>query len=153
VDWWINCQSTLKLKNAGMKLIYLLSGILICCCSFSNCDKDENFTCVEFKDEVTTLDPDPVHATNYVNVLLSPLFPYPTLEDPLGHEANLSLFAEKLEQHCDVEVLIECYTCIETFPVQSHVMVTLDSAGVMISRTLDIRTPPDTIMTLQHIHR
>ena len=43
-----------------MKLIYLLTGVLICCCSFSNCDKDENFSCPGFKDEVVTLDPNPV---------------------------------------------------------------------------------------------
>jgi hypothetical protein len=136
-----------------MKLIYLLSGILIVCCSFSNCDKEENFTCVEFKDEVTSLDPDPVAATNYVNALLSPFFPSPTVEDPLGHEANLILFAENLEQHCAIEVIIECYACIETFPVQSHVLIRLDSAGIEISRTLDIRTPADTVMTLQAIHQ
>ena len=135
-----------------MKLIYLLSGVLICCCSFSNCDKDENFTCVEFKDEVIALDPDPEQAMNYVNALLSPMFPYSTMEDPIGHEANLILFAEKLALHCNVDVSIECYACIETFPVQSHVVVKLDSAGVMISRTLDIRTPTDDVMTLLAIH-
>ncbi len=135
-----------------MKLMYLLTGVLICCCSFSNCDKDENFTCVEFKDEVTALDPDPIQATNYVNALLRPLFPYPTFEDPTGHEANLILFADRLEQHCKVDVTIECYGCIETFPVQSHVLVKLDSAGVIVNRTLDIRTPADTVMTLQGIH-
>lgn len=136
-----------------MKLMYLLAGVLICCCSFSNCDKDENFTCVEFKDEVIALDPDPIQATNYVNALLRPLFPYPTLEDPIGHEANLILFAEKLEQHCEIEVTVECYGCIETFPLQSHVLVKIDSAGVMVNRTLDIRTPADTEMTLQGIHQ
>lgn len=136
-----------------MKLIYLLTGVLICCCSFSNCDKEENFTCVEFKDEVATLDSDPIQATNYVNALLSPLFPYPTFEDPTGHEANLILFAEKLEQHCNVDVTIECYGCIETFPVQSQVLVKIDSAGVIVNRTLDIRTPADTLMTLQGIHQ
>ena len=135
-----------------MKLIYLLSGILFCCCSFSNCDKDENFTCVEFKDEVITLDPDPVQATNYVNALLSPLFPNPTAEDPTGHDDNLKHFADRLEQHCNVDVSIDCYGCIETFPVQSHVIVKLDSAGVIVNRTLDIRTPADTVMTLQGIH-
>lgn len=136
-----------------MKLIYLLTGVLICCCSFSNCDETDNFICVEFKDEVIALDPDPVQATNYVNALLSPLFPYPTFEDPTGHEANLILFADRLEQHCNVDVTIECYGCIETFPVQSHVLVKLDSAGVIVNRTLDIRTPADTVMTLQGIHQ
>ncbi len=136
-----------------MKLMYLLTGVLICCCSFSNCDETDNFICVEFKDEVIALDPDPVQATNYVNVLLSPLFPYPTFEDPTGHEANLILFADRLEQHCNVDVSIECYGCIETFPVQSHVIVKLDSAGVIVNRTLDIRTPVDTVMTLQGIHQ
>ena len=136
-----------------MKLMYLLTGVLICCCSFSNCDKDENFSCPGFKDEVVTLDPNPVLATDYVNTMLSQLFPNPTAEDLLGHESNLIHFAENLQRHCDVEVTIECYGCIETFPVQSHVIVKLDSAGVIVSRTLDIRTPADTTMTLQGIHQ
>lgn len=136
-----------------MKFIYLLTGVLICCCSFSNCDETEDFTCVEFKDQVATLEPDPVQARNYINAMLARFSPNPTTEDPIGHNENLKLFAERLEEHCDVDALIECYACIETFPHQSHVLIRLDSAGMMISRTLDIRTPGDTLMTLLGIHR
>lgn len=136
-----------------MKFIYLLTGVLICCCSFSNCDKDENFTCVEIKDGLATLESDQVQLTNYINALLSPLLPNPTAEDPAGHRENLNTFASGLGQDCDLEVLVECYACIETFPHQSHVLIRLDSAGMMVSRTLDIRTPGDTLMTLVGIHR
>lgn len=135
-----------------MKLIYLLTGVLICCCSFSNCDGIEGFTCVAFKDELIALDPSPVPTTNYVNSLLGSLSPNPTVEDPTGHEENLNTFAIWLGEDCDLAVTVECYVCIETFPAQSHVLVKLDSAGVMISRTLDIRTPGDTLMTMLGIH-
>ncbi len=136
-----------------MKFMYLLTGVLICCCSFSNCDETEDFTCVEFKDQVATLEPDPVQAKNYINAMLALFSPNPTTEDPIGHDENLIRFADRLEEHCDVDALIECYACIETFPHQSHVLIRLDSAGMMISRTLDIRTPGDTLMTLLGIHR
>ena len=85
-----------------MKLIYLLTGVLICCCSFSNCDKDENFTCVEFKDELTTLDPDLVQVTNYINSRLNLLFPDPTSEDPIGHEATIGGVVVKAEVRTEV---------------------------------------------------
>ncbi len=134
-----------------MKVIYILSGVLICSFLFSNCDKDENLTCVEFKDELTTLEPDLGQVTNYINSRLNLLFPDPTSEDPIGHEANLNLFAEKLEQDCAVEVTIECYACIYTLPAQSHVRIQLDSAGTMIHRALDIWTPEDNLMTLRAI--
>ncbi len=136
-----------------MKLIYLLTGVLICCCSFSNCDKDDNFTCVEINDGLTTLEPDPDKLTNYINVLLSPLLPNPTAEDPIGHRENLNTFASSLGQDCDLEVLVECYACIYTLHAQSQVRIMLDSAGTTISRTLGIWTPTDTVMTLQGIHQ
>lgn len=135
-----------------MKLIYLLTGVLICCCSFSNCDKDDNFTCVDIKDGLTKLEPEQVQVANYINALLSPLLPNPTAEDPTGHRENLNTFASLMGQDCDLDVLVECYACIETFPVQSHVLVKLDSAGMIVNRTLDIRTPADTVMTLVNIH-
>ncbi len=136
-----------------MKRIYLLTCVLIYCCSFSNCDGTDQFACVELSDELISLDPDPVHATNSINAWLSVLPPDPTLNDPLGHEQNLNVFIQRFSQHCGLDVSIECYGCIETFPVQSHVLVRLDSAGTVISRTLDIRTPGDTMMTLLDIHQ
>jgi hypothetical protein len=136
-----------------MKYIYLLTGILICCCSFSNCDEVAGATCDAVIYELVFLDPDLAEAKNHINSLLMDLPPVATVGDPIGHEENLNTFVERFNQSCALTAVIECYGCIETFPVQSHVTMILDSAGVKIHRTLDILTPGEALMTLRGVHR
>jgi hypothetical protein len=136
-----------------MKLIYLLTGVLICCCSFSNCDDAEYFSCIELKAELSSFDLEHAELTSFINAQLGTFPPNPTDADPLGHEQNLNTFASGLVEFCDLAVEVECYACIFTLPAQSHVLIQLDSFGTVVSRTLDIRTPEDMVMTLQNIHR
>lgn len=135
-----------------MKLFYVLAGIVTCCCSFSNCDGENYSHCDAFKEDLVFLSTDPVYAKSEVNYLLHDLTPSPTATDELGHEMNFAIFVDRLKSDCFPDATIGCYACIETLPVQSEVIIKLDSAGTQITRLIDIQTPADSVMTFLDIH-
>lgn len=87
-----------------------------------------------------------------IDNMLEDLLPVPLTDDIIGHEENLTVFVEKLKNECALTASIECYGCIETLPVISHISIQLDSAGTTINRYLDIATPSGKAMTLIDIH-
>ena len=87
-----------------------------------------------------------------VDDVLDDMFPAPVADDMIGHQYNLELFKKRLKDDCNYTATIECYACIETFPVLSEVTLNLDSAGISVQRTLDIVTPSDGVMNLRAIH-
>lgn len=91
-------------------------------------------------------------AQDGINEILVDLTPLPTDDDPIGHEANLNIFVERLSESCDIEATIGCYACIETFPLLSHVEITIDSGSVQVHRSIDIVTPEGSVMSLRNIH-
>lgn len=128
---------------------HLLFIVFILCMSFT-CDTDDYSPCEDIRKGLVQLDV--ALAKPAIDVMLDDLNPEPTTQDPIGHEENLSLFVELLNIQCSVEASIECYGCIETFPVLSHILVSIDSAGISVIRILDIKTPADSLMTLKEIH-
>jgi hypothetical protein len=115
------------------------------------CDKETTSPCEFLIDGVVHFDA--TLAQSQIRLWLDSLQPQPTTEDPIGHEANLQSFVQDLKTDCGIEASIECYACIETFPVLSHVTMNLDSAGISVYRVLDIVTPTDSIMSLRDIHQ
>jgi hypothetical protein len=132
-----------------MKLVSFLSGVLICCGAYS-CQDELAGGCEEFTAGLLYMDVE--KASDHINYWLEDLPPSPVSGDPIGHKINLDVFVDRLQSYCSVQVELGCYACIETYPPQSHVTIRLDSAGTEITRTLDIRTPSDTLMTLLNIH-
>lgn len=67
--------------------------------------------------------------------------PVPVADDELGHEANLNDLVAELNSCAGLTAEIYCYACLESFPPQSRVDFTIDSAGVAVPRYMYIRTP------------
>ncbi|HEY3386869.1 MAG TPA: hypothetical protein VGK46_10185 [Saprospiraceae bacterium] len=134
-----------------MKLLYVLTGVLISCIAFSCEDDFARIDCAELRAALIALDVE--DASVHINALLEDLQPVPVSGDPYGHEINLELFVDRLQSNCSLQVELECYACIETYPPQSHVTISLDSSGTEVTRTLDILTPKESEMTLHNIHR
>jgi hypothetical protein len=106
--------------------------------------------CEKLKEGLIMLDEE--QTLPILNQMLDEYDPSPGASDLIGHEANLAAFVEKLESDCGIDALLECYGCVETFPVISHVRMSLDSSGVLVDRTIDIRTPSDGKLLATGIH-
>ena len=114
------------------------------------CEDTISYPCEEIREGLLNIDT--AIAKDGINEILVDLVPVPTGNDPVGHEENLAVFVERLNESCDIEATIGCYACIETLPLLSHVEITLDSASVQVHRSIDILTPEGTVMSLKNIH-
>ena len=129
--------------------IFLLS-VLLLGFVWNGCRDTVELHCKELREGLAEADVEKV--ADELNDLLSDLSPNPTNDDLTGHRLNLDEFVERLDDQCGFEVNVECYACIETFPVISEVGIDLDSSGFSIRRILDIRTPGDGLMTVTGVH-
>ncbi len=88
-----------------------------------------------------------------INKLVTDLEPVITDSDNIGHKENLCLLIERLNAQCDnIRAELICYACILTGILQSEILVTTNSAGTTIYRTVDISTPDDDILNCVRIH-
>ena len=134
-----------------MKIFTLLTGMFILFV-ISACEGDSvNLPCQELTTSLITVNVP--QAAIEINAILDDFPPVPTEIDPLGHEENLKTFVKELRAGCSLNADIDCYGCIETFPVQSHVHILLDSTGTQVHRVLDILTPGNGVMTMHNIHQ
>ena len=89
-----------------------------------------------------------------VNKLVKDLEPQISGSDRFGHKQNLDKLIERINTQCgEVTAELICYACIETNPPQSEILVTTDSSGTLIYRTLDINTPDDDILSCMRVHK
>ena len=100
--------------------------------------QDDLYT--DFCDDVVTLEVDNIQ--NYVDDILEDLPPLPVPGDNLGHEENLINFIDVLhaENPC-ITAYIDCYACIEVFPPQSALLLSVRTGSVVEERYLYIVTP------------
>ena len=114
------------------------------------CKDSIELPCPELRSSLAELDA--VAAAEILNDLLKDLSPVPTNDDLTGHRANLDLFVERLDDQCGFQADVVCYACIETYPPISEVGINLDSSGISIRRTIDIRTPDGALMSVTNVH-
>jgi len=89
-----------------------------------------------------------------INKLAKDLEPQISGSDRFGHKQNLDKLIERINTQCgEVTAELICYACIETNPPQSEILVTTDSSGTLIYRTLDINTPDDDILSCMRVHK
>lgn len=127
--------------------LFCLSLVLL----FAGCKDTVTYPCSDIREGVLNFDLE--QAKPGIDQMLEDLAPVPDSTDNIGHEDNLDIFIDRLTSECDFDATIECYGCIETFPVLSHVLIGLDSSGIQIQRALDILTPATGVMTLKNIHQ
>ncbi|NNF22602.1 MAG: hypothetical protein HKN67_11730 [Saprospiraceae bacterium] len=87
-----------------------------------------------------------------VDNILYDLLPQATHDDPLGHYYNLMIFVDELNRDDCMYASIICYGCIESFPLQSEVLVEIDDGQYITEKVLDIATPPDSEMYFVGLH-
>ncbi len=76
-----------------------------------------------------------------------------TGDDPFGHMQNLASIIIDINAVCDTNLaVLQCYACIETFPLQSEIRISLNDNGNTIERIIDINTPSDAVMTFAGMH-
>ncbi len=90
---------------------------------------------------------------NEVNKLSQDLFPTPTDLDEFGQFENLKTLVERLNANCpQLRAELFCYACIETFPVQSEILVNFNFLGINYERIIDISTPDDAVLRSLRAH-
>jgi len=87
------------------------------------------------------------------NKLLYDLFPKISSNDPYGHRENISTFINRINSECDnISAELICYARIKTYPPQSEILLTTDSAGVSVNRTIDLLTSSEDKLSFVRIH-
>jgi hypothetical protein len=60
----------------------------------------------------------------------------------------------RINSKCEnISAELICYACIETYPPQSEILLTTDSVGASINRTIDILTPSKDKLSFVRIHK
>ncbi len=89
-----------------------------------------------------------------VNKLLADLNPKTTSYDPTGNRENISTLVNRINSKCEnISAELFCFACIETYPPQSEILLTADSIGVSVNRTIDILTPSKEKLSFVGIHK
>ena len=139
------------MKQNNVLFLLFLTFVLFSCDSLTNHEID-TINCDKLQSGIIDINVQTV--STEVNKLLKDLKPQISGSDRFGHKENLDKLIERINSQCgEVTADLICYACIETNPPQSEILVTTDSSGTLIYRTLDIRTPDDDIMSCVNVHR
>ena len=91
--------------------------------------------------------------TTEINKLTIDLEPKVNQNDEFGHRENLNILINLLNSNCDsINFELICYACIETLPLQSEILVSIDSVGTIVKRVVDILTPNTDVLNCIRIH-
>lgn len=108
--------------------------------------------CDNLKEGIIRLDSDIVQKE--INKLLSDFKPQSTKDDPIGHEKNINILIDRLNNNCDnCNAELFCYACIKTLPPQTEIVLEVDSSGTSINRIIDILTPADNKLQCLRVHK
>ncbi|MCB0630451.1 MAG: hypothetical protein R2824_00715 [Saprospiraceae bacterium] len=121
--------------------------------SYTACSKDTfNINCGTFQTDLIDRNEDGLRT--HINQFTQDLFPDPTPDDSLGHAENLRILVRRIKDQCSsLDADIGCYACIETLPLQSEIVILLDSAGVQVLRIIDITTPEGDKLSYSSVHQ
>ena len=118
-------------------------------CSFQ-CKDETLLPCMELRTSLVEFDNST--AIHILDQKLEDLLPHPTSTDQLGHEANMNIFISRLKDDCGLEAEMFCYACIETLPLQTEIIVQVETKDTLVSRTIDILTRNDGNLVVANIH-
>jgi hypothetical protein len=142
-----------------MKKSYLISILLISTITF--CKKDEGvldfgLDCKKLKTGILNANLELSENDLLISVeiakLTSDLTPKPGISDRYGHLNNLYTLFNRINKCENISFYICCYSCIQTNPPQTEVLVIADSNGVQIKRIFDIATGTQMNLTFYAAH-
>jgi hypothetical protein len=139
-------------KPEKMKKLFFFSALLL---GLTSCKIDpalpepEDFHCANLAQHYIYKDYEPIRSA--YNLLLQQYPPLPAAsEDMYGHRQNTDAFLEALNAECpDIQFVLGCYACMESYPPQSYVLVLLDSLDQPVQRRFNILVPPDSYMSVR----
>lgn len=74
--------------------------------------------------------------------------------DKWGYKKKINILIDEFNKSWDsINVGLFCYGYIKTLPLQSEIVLTVDSSGNMINRIIDISTPDDDMLCCMRIHK
>jgi hypothetical protein len=134
----------------------ILFSICLLLAGFASCNKEAekietSNDCNKLKAALTIYDNQVINRE--ISKITATLFPISSNSDLIGHRSNFDIFVDNLNECSDLKAELRCYTCIKTNPLQSEILITIDSAGNKVKRTIDILTPEDTCLSYKGIHR
>jgi hypothetical protein len=120
----------------------------------SSCEKENQTTkdeCRDFKEALIYFQSDNVKS--FIDPLTTDLQPNISENDQFGHQENIELLIERLNQHCNnIAASMSCYSCIYTSPPQSEIVISTDSSGILVTRAIDLLTSKDEALQYMNIH-
>jgi hypothetical protein len=142
-----------------MKKSYLISILLIITITF--CKKDEGvldfgLDCKKLKTGILNANLESTENDSLINVeivkLTYDLTPKPGISDRNGQLNNLYTLFNRISACENISFYICCYSCIQTNPPQTEVLVVADSNGVQIKRIFDFATGANMKLTFYGAH-
>ena len=106
------------------------------------CNSKEEILILQTNEEMceAAIAEDAQKVDSLIKVLTIDLVPVATPSDPLGQQANLNTLIDRLNEADCMEATLGCYACMESFPLQSAVDLTITRDGEQFSRSLRLFT-------------
>lgn len=142
-----------------MKKSYLISFLLIITITF--CKKDDGIQdfgldCQKLKTGILDANQPSSENDSLISVELAKLTydltPDPSISDHEGQINNLYTLFNRISMCENISFYICCYSCIQTNPPQTEVMVVADSNGIQIKRIFDFGTGSQVNLTFYAAH-
>jgi len=127
----------------------LILGVLF----FTGCYDEENDevleqlsdNCIELEEDFIVMDRDAIKIV--IDSLCQQYPPQSVENDPLVHSDNTNALIEELNENCEnLNYILRCYACLESYPPQSIIDVEIDSSGMIVNRTFRVFVPEDDFM-------
>ena len=123
----------------------LVLSILVLTTFLSSCRK-ENISndCGNLKDGIATNDISKVEKaiTNIITGLQSKDY----------NETNINALSQRMSSNCDVKVESTCFDCIKTLPSQTEIRLSVNSAGALNVKTIDLSYTPANKIIFHNMH-
>ena len=127
----------------------LILGVLF----FTGCYDEENDevleqlsdNCIELEEDFIVMDRDAIKIV--IDSLCQQYPPQSVENDPLVHSDNTNALIEELNENCEnLNYILRCYACLESYSPQSIIDVEIDSSGMIVNRTFRVFVPEDDFM-------
>ena len=133
----------------------MLFSITLLLAGFASCDKDvekkaTSIDCNKLKSALIIYDNEVI--SREISKITAKLNPISLSTDLIGHRSNFDIFLDNLNDCGELKAELLCYACIKTYPAQTEILITVDSVGNKVKRTIDILTPKDTCLSYKGIH-
>lgn len=120
------------------------------CDSINDTELNKELDCTELTAGLLSFDNERVESE--FDKITVDLLPISNVDDQIGHLQNCQDLVSKLSDCELISAKLLCYACIETYPPQTEILITLDSSGQIVNRVIDVLTPSDSSLDFVRVH-